>query len=202
MCGIVGTWNKFECYSDTIELAALRLTHRGPDDFGLWRDPGARIALGHTRLSIIDLSPAGHQPMISACDRYVIVFNGEIYNHLRLRSELGDAAPRWRGHSDTETLLGCFSAWGIEKTLKATVGMFAFALWDRSSRTLTLARDRLGEKPLYYGYGGDAFVFASELKALVSVRGHAPEIDRGQSRCYYGITTYRALIRYTRASGS
>ena len=139
----------------------------------------AGIALGHTRLSILELSPAGNQPMASACSRYVIVFNGEIYNHLALRDQLSSAMPIWRGHSDTETLLACFSAWGVEEALKATVGMFAIALWDRSERKLILARDRMGEKPLYYGYVGGAFAFGSELKALTILPGFSAHIDRG-----------------------
>jgi asparagine synthase (glutamine-hydrolysing) len=149
------------------------------------------MALAHARLSILDLSSAGHQPMMSACDRYAVVFNGEIYNHLDLRAGLkkavsspdpysasGRSEPSWRGHSDTETLLACFSAWGIEKTLKATVGMFALALWDRQERKLFLARDRLGEKPLYYGYVAGSFAFASELKALKGLPGFSGELDR------------------------
>jgi asparagine synthase (glutamine-hydrolysing) len=151
---------------------AERIRHRGPDDGGVWEDRSVGVALAHRRLSIVDLSPAGHQPMDSASGRYILVFNGEIYNHLALREELEAArlAPLWRGHSDTETLLAGFAGWGVSATLQRAVGMFAFALWDRSGRTLTLARDRLGEKPLYYGWAGEgtrrAFVFGSELKAL------------------------------------
>ena len=190
MCGIVGIAGK-ATGQDMLQQAVKSLAHRGPDDSGLWVDPDCGIALGHVRLSILDLSPAGHQPMLSSCGRYVIVFNGEIYNHLELRGQLAHMpSPQpllpgeggvvsWRGHSDTETLLACFSLWGVEKTLKATVGMFALALWDRQTRTLVLARDRLGEKPLYYGYVGGAFAFASELKALRVLPGFAPEIDRG-----------------------
>ena len=180
---------------------ALAIAHRGPDDSGAWADAQAGIALGHRRLSIVDLSPAGHQPMHSATRRYVIAFNGEIYNHLELRRELEETArpPRtlalsseglgddvegerkkavWRGHSDTETLLTSFEAWGIEATLKKTVGMFAIALWDREERVLTLARDRIGEKPLYYGFQNDTFVFGSELKALKAHPDFVGEIDR------------------------
>jgi asparagine synthase (glutamine-hydrolysing) len=139
------------------------------------------VALAQRRLSILDLSPAGHQPMHSADGRYVIVFNGEIYNHLSLRERLRaeHAAPSWRGHADTETLLACFAAWGVERTLRACVGMFAFALWDREQRTLTLARDRMGEKPLYYGWQGDTLLFGSELKALKAHAAFQAEIDRG-----------------------
>lgn len=152
-------------------LAMLKpIKHRGPDDGGVWIDEQHGLALGHRRLSILDLSPAGHQPMGSACGRFVIVFNGEIYNHLELRKDLERTGHLptggWRGHSDTETLLTCFTVWGIEKTLQSTVGMFALALWDKYESTLTLARDRIGEKPLYYGWQNDAFLFGSELKSL------------------------------------
>jgi asparagine synthase (glutamine-hydrolysing) len=165
----------------------MPLHHRGPDDEGVWLDITLGIALGHKRLAILDLSPAGHQPMISAGERYVVVFNGEIYNHLAMRSQL--APPKqgtvgteerspWRGHSDTETLLAGFEAWGIEETIRRAVGMFALAAWDKESRTLTLARDRLGEKPLYYGWQGSAFLFGSELKALRRHSEFRGEISR------------------------
>jgi asparagine synthase (glutamine-hydrolysing) len=156
------------------------LAHRGPDDAGVWSDPSAGVTLGHRRLAIVDLSAAGHQPMTSACGRFVVVFNGEIYNHLDLRSELEriGAAPAWRGHSDTETMLAAFVQWGITAAVQRMTGMFAFALWDRERRELTLARDRLGEKPLYFGRLGKAFVFASELKALRAHPAFDCEIDR------------------------
>lgn len=162
------------------QTMANSIIHRGPDDAGEWFDPEAGIALAHRRLSIVDLSPAGHQPMTSASGRYVIAFNGEIYNHLELRLDLEafGAAPAWRGHSDTETLLAALVGWGIEDTLKRCVGMFAFALWDRESRTLTLARDRMGEKPLYYGWQGRTFLFGSELKALKAHPEFRGEVDR------------------------
>ena len=144
--------------------------HRGPDDGGMWLDEQQGVALGHRRLSILDLSPAGHQPMHSACRRFVIVFNGEVYNHLELRNQLekSNQMPNggWHGHSDTETLLAYLAAWDIEKMLQATVGMFALAVWDKQEKSLTLARDRIGEKPLYYGWQNEAFLFGSELKAL------------------------------------
>lgn len=139
------------------------LAHRGPDDDGVWCDTNAGLALSHRRLSIIDLSESGHQPMLSASGRYAMTFNGEIYNYIELRNQLQQD---WRGQSDTEVLLAAFNAWGIEKTLKSIVGMFALALWDREERRLTLARDRLGEKPLYFGWQGEDFLFASELRAL------------------------------------
>ena len=172
--------------AESLEAVALSiaatLVHRGPDDVGVWADAGSGITLGHRRLAILDLSPAGHQHMFSVCGRYVMAFNGEIYNHLELRKELwGLGLPRfslndrtvtggWRGNSDSETLLAGIAAWGLEATLKRCVGMFAIALWDRQTQSLSLARDRLGKKPLYYGWVSDVenrtFVFASELKAL------------------------------------
>jgi asparagine synthase (glutamine-hydrolysing) len=155
------------------------LRHRGPDDSGIWLDGDAGVALGHRRLSILDLSPSGHQPMTSASGRYVLAFNGEIYNHLDLRNELDSGRTVvWRGHSDTETLVTGFDRWGIEPTLKKTAGMFAIAVWDRDDRKLTLARDRIGEKPLYYGWQGDVFLFGSELKALRKHSAFGHEIDR------------------------
>ncbi len=154
--------------------AAIR--HRGPDDAGIWRDADAGVALVHRRLSILDLSPSGHQPMQSGSGRYVVAFNGEIYNHLDLRASLQSVA--WRGRSDTETLLAGFDAWGVRNTVQRAVGMFAFAVWDRRDRTLTLARDRLGEKPLYYGWQNNAFLFGSELKALRAHPDFHGEIDR------------------------
>ena len=154
---------------------ARALRHRGPDAEGVWID-GAGLALAHRRLSILDLSPAGDQPMTSKSGRYVLVFNGEIYNHLDLRKELQGEV--WRGHSDTETLLTACEAWGIEITLKRAVGMFALALWDKQSRTLTLARDRFGEKPLFYGWQGSSFLFGSELKSLATHPSWRGEVDR------------------------
>src|SRR4051812_16521337 len=166
MCGIVGQLGAFDTAQQGVRKACASLEHRGPDDGEVWADVIGGVALGHRRLAILDLSPAGHQPMTSSSGRYVIVFNGEIYNHEELRGQLvGGNDHLWRGHSDTETLLECISAWGVESALRAAVGMFAFGLWDRQDRKLSLARDRMGEKPLYYGYAGRAFVFASELKA-------------------------------------
>ncbi|GAB3791394.1 asparagine synthase (glutamine-hydrolyzing) [Dyella agri] len=184
MCGLTGFWQwrgaTREALQGQVQAMSARLTHRGPDDGGLWCDEVAGIALAQRRLAILDLSAAGHQPMHSACGRYVLVFNGEIYNHLELRARLDSegGAPKWRGHSDTETLVACFVAWGVEHTLQASVGMFAFALWDRQQRALTLARDRLGEKPLYYGWQGDSLLFGSELKALRAHAEFRAEIDR------------------------
>lgn len=184
MCGVAGFFSHV-----TMEVslrgnydAMIRaMYHRGPDNSGTWYDEKHGIFLGHSRLAIVDLSPAGHQPMASAGDRFVIAFNGEIYNHLDLRNQLESqgSAPSWRGHSDTETLLACFNAWGIEATLKATVGMFALALWDKQEQQLTLARDRLGEKPLYWGWCGDTLLFGSELKALKAHPAFNAQVDRG-----------------------
>lgn len=172
MCGITG----FLTHRSLEEAAGLRdlrnmcdsMEHRGPDDFGQWVDAHAGVALGHRRLAIVDLSVHGHQPMISACGRYVIVYNGEIYNFEQLRKKLDSMTnpPVWRGHSDTEVLLAAIAQWGVKWTLQNLCGMFAFALWDRDERVLTLARDPLGEKPLYYGWVGNTFLFGSELKAL------------------------------------
>jgi asparagine synthase (glutamine-hydrolysing) len=175
------------------------IRHRGPDDSGIWTDANSGVGLVHRRLSILDLSPAGHQPMESASGRYAIVFNGEIYNHLKLRSELthkyiiaGQREPNWRGHSDTETLLAGFEAWGFEATLKKCVGMFALAIWDRDEKTLTLARDRLGEKPLYYGWQGKTFLFGSELKAIKAHPAFSASIDRNSIALLMGFNTIPA----------
>ena len=205
MCGFAGflTANtvSVDCHAalamtdaDTMTVVATRMAqaivHRGPDDAGAWADAQAGIALGFRRLSIVDLSVAGHQPMHSASGRYVITFNGEIYNHLELRAELPGLV--WRGHSDTETLLAAFEAWGVEETLKKTAGMFAIALWDTQTRTLHLARDRFGEKPLYYGWVGSganaAFVFGSELKALRAYPGFANQVSREALALYMRFT--------------
>ncbi len=155
------------------------MVHRGPDDSGHWVDLSACIALGQRRLSIIDLSPAGHQPMFSACGRFVIVFNGEIYNYQEIRQELerAGAAPAWRGGSDTEVMLAAFAHFGVAVSLPRFNGMFAFALWDLQERTLTLGRDRMGKKPLYYGFNNGLFLFASELKAFRAHPDFHPEND-------------------------
>lgn len=177
MCGIVGVLQYMKPDLDRVVSEMIKaIRYRGPDNSGVWCDVNYGLALGHARLSILDLSPAGHQPMESASGRYVIVFNGEIYNHLELRGQLTSLP--WRGHSDTETLLAAFEIWGVEKALQATVGMFALALWDRVERCLILARDRIGEKPLYYGWSNETFLFASELKALEVSPGWRGEIDR------------------------
>jgi len=171
MCGLSGFLSRgFNC-SEVINIASDMVTvlkHRGPNSSGVWYDQNPECVLVHRRLSILDLSESGHQPMRSQSDRYVISFNGEIYNHLQLRRQL--PINSWRGHSDTETLLSAIDVWGLEETLKRCVGMFALSLWDRERKKLFLARDRLGEKPLYYGWQGEgnnaSFLFGSELKAL------------------------------------
>ena len=183
MCGIAGVLGGPKIDTALITRMAGALAHRGPDNHGVWIDAEAGIGLGHRRLSIIDLSPAGHQPMHSPAGRYVLSFNGEIYNYADLRRDLTDAGHivEWRGHSDTEILLAGFEFWGVKPTLQRASGMFAFALWDRQERTLTLSRDRLGEKPLYYGRQGDPnspFLFASELKALQQHPSFEWDVDR------------------------
>jgi asparagine synthase (glutamine-hydrolysing) len=182
MCGIVGAFGPPATPTAWLRAACEDLRHRGPDDQGVWADPGAGIALGHTRLAIQDLSAAGCQPMVSACGRYHLVFNGEIYNHLELRDRLSHRA--WRGHADTETLVQCIAEFGVAGALRAAVGMFAFAVFDAAERRLILARDRLGEKPLYYGYAGDTLVFASELKALRRAPRFNTTIDRAALELY------------------
>jgi asparagine synthase (glutamine-hydrolysing) len=190
MCGFAGFLGAAPLQAKGEQHALVKrmtdtIVYRGPDSAGYWCDSERAIALGHRRLSIIDLSPAGHQPMQSPVGRYVIAFNGEIYNHLLMRKELesGGTAPVWRGHSDTETLLAGFDAWGVQGTIERAVGMFAFAVWDRHTGLLTLGRDRIGEKPLYYGWQGRGasavFLFGSELKALRAHPAFENIIDRG-----------------------
>lgn len=174
MCGIAGIWNsndEFEVYKIASNMAE-KLHHRGPDDYGIWQDDNSHLALSHRRLSILDLSSAGKQPFISNSGRFVIVFNGEIYNHLLLRKELSQKGFKfnWKSTSDTETLINCLEIWGIKKTLPKLIGMFAFALWDRNLRKISFARDRFGEKPLYWGHyehnGNQSIFFASELISI------------------------------------
>lgn len=184
MCGIAGYWGGQAPDNVLLQAMARSLNHRGPDDRGTWRDDGAGIGLAHTRLSIVDLSPAGHQPMASASGRYVLIYNGEIYNLDQLRALIDPAdTMAWRGHSDTEVLLALIDRYGLEVALQKSTGMFALALWDCKTRTLALARDRIGEKPLYYGWAGGAFLFASELKAMRQVPGFDPPVDRTALDC-------------------
>lgn len=196
MCGFAGFLVGAALTADAahfhVTAMAEAIALRGPDDAGDWCEPAEGLALAHRRLSILDLSPAGHQPMQSATGRYVIVFNGEIYNYWALRRELEAACllhQSWRGHSDTETLLAAVEVWGLEATLQRCEGMFALALWDRQARVLQLARDRFGEKPLYYGwvvgagsslYGGagTVFAFGSELKAMRALPGFRNAVCR------------------------
>jgi asparagine synthase (glutamine-hydrolysing) len=192
MCGITGFIDT-KRHSDPDQLRAIAslmadsLRHRGPDDRGVWIDAAAGVALGHTRLAIIDLSPAGAQPMVSSCGRFVLSYNGEIYNAPELRRELEAAGRSFRGHSDTEVMVEGFAVWGLRRTVERLIGMFAFATWDRSTHKLTLARDRLGIKPLYWGRANGDLVFASELKALKTLPGWQGEIDR---------TALAAFLRY------
>ncbi|MGE5639489.1 MAG: asparagine synthase (glutamine-hydrolyzing) [Clostridia bacterium] len=187
MCGIAGLWSQAPAPGrEELERMAGALRHRGPDDQGVWLDAGAGVGLAHRRLSIVDLSPAGHQPMHSASGRYALVFNGEIYNYEAMRRDVEAATgPRpWAGHCDTEVLLAGFEAWGIRGALERSNGMFAIAVWDRERRELTLARDRLGEKPLYFGWVGGRFAFASETKALAVLPGWTARLDEHAASRY------------------
>ncbi len=182
MCGIAGFLTpprerSAEYLTDIVGEMAERQKHRGPDDQGTWCDPVSGIALGHRRLAILDLSEQGHQPMLSSCGGYVLVYNGEIYNFQELRRELEQAGKRFRGHSDTEVLCEAISHWGLSQTLPRLRGMFAFAVWNRHEKTLSLVRDRLGIKPMYYGCFGSTFLFGSELKSLRVHPDFAAEID-------------------------
>jgi asparagine synthase (glutamine-hydrolysing) len=182
MCGIVGFWHpRSSLGSDALSGLARKMAstidHRGPDGDGVWVDPAAGIALGHRRLAIIDLSAAAAQPMESGNGRFVITFNGEIYNYAELRAELAATGHSFRTHSDTEMMLEAFEAWGIERALNRFIGMFAIALWDRRKRQLTLIRDRMGVKPLYWGRHGDVLFFGSQPKSFRPHPGWNPEID-------------------------
>ncbi len=188
MCGICGFFNpdrpsqKEQLYALAEDMTKT-LIHRGPDDVGVWADANSGIALGHRRLSIQDLSQEGHQPMTSPCKRFVMSYNGEIYNFKELRQRLEQQGLHFRGHSDSEVLLGAISAWGLEKTLEQVLGMFAIALWDKKQESLTLVRDPVGKKPLYYGWCQNTFLFGSELKAL---RAH-PAFDQSIDRNVLGL---------------
>ncbi|MBS0373477.1 MAG: asparagine synthase (glutamine-hydrolyzing) [Proteobacteria bacterium] len=222
MCGIAGFQSlQSSPLQEVCDRISAQLTHRGPDDAGVWIDSESGLALCHRRLAVIDVSATGHQPMVSSDGRLVLAYNGEIYNHLEIREELEatDRAWRWRGHSDTETLLAAFSRWGVEASLRRCRGMFAIALWDRRQRELTLARDRVGEKPLYYSEQRSHFFFASELKALRAHPQFRAEVDQGALSLYLRhmyvpdpLTIYRGVrklepghlirIRGARASGA
>ncbi|MEM7171881.1 MAG: asparagine synthase (glutamine-hydrolyzing) [Pseudomonadota bacterium] len=180
MCGITGFLERdqtSDAWNGKLEKMAGAIAYRGPDDQGVWFDPRDGVGFAHRRLSIIDVSAQGHQPMASPSGRYVICYNGEVYNFEAMRAELGGHGISWRGHSDTEVILAAFEAWGVEKTIGKFIGMFAFALWDNLEKTLFLARDRLGIKPLFYGWAEDAFLFGSELKALLQHPKFSREVN-------------------------
>jgi len=211
MCGIAGIIDASGRAADALEgvasAMASTLRHRGPDDHGSWADPEHGIALGHRRLSILDLTDEGRQPMVSASSRYVIVFNGEIYNHRELRDRLESRGHAFRGRSDTEVLLAAVDEWGARGAVDRLNGMFAFGLWDRSECQLHLARDRIGEKPLYYGTIGSALVFASELKAFDAHPGFTAEIDRDSVASFFRfkyvpspLSIYRGIRKLPAAS--
>lgn len=186
MCGIVGIWshkNALHNIKKRLQEATDMISHRGPDGEGHWTDESIGIALGHRRLAIVDLSIQGQQPMISDSGRYVIVFNGEIYNHQKLRQELPNQC--WRGSSDTETLLAAIENWGLKKTLQKSYGMFALAIFDYQTKSLFLARDRVGEKPLYYGFKDEEFLFSSELKSIFKIAQSPFEIDKEALSLYF-----------------
>ncbi|NLS93004.1 MAG: asparagine synthase (glutamine-hydrolyzing) [Planctomycetaceae bacterium] len=188
MCGIAGFLDCHPLAADELRARVTAmsetLAHRGPDDSGVWVDAAAGIALGHRRLSILDLSELGSQPMHSADERFVLVFNGEVYNHADLRRDLEKSGHVFRGHCDTEVLLAAIQQWGVEATVPRLIGMFAFAVWDRSQRRLTLVRDAVGIKPLYYGWLNGRLLFGSELKALRAHPEFSAEIDRAALSSY------------------
>ena len=189
MCGFTGFWSSGACRQiEELQSQIVRMTntiiHRGPDDSGAWIDSEVGLALGFRRLSIIDLSPTGHQPMHSVNQQFAIVFNGEIYNYQELRADLERCGYLFRGHSDTEVILAAVSVWGWKRAITALVGMFAIALYDLHNKQLFLARDRLGEKPLYYGWQGSSFLFGSELKSLRVHYDWQGEIDRNVLALY------------------
>jgi asparagine synthase (glutamine-hydrolysing) len=189
MCGLAGFLDRSGRMSaDALESVTVRMNnairHRGPDDSGAWVDAESGIALGHRRLSIIDLSAEGHQPMHSESGRFVMVFNGEVYNFQEIRDELDAHGHRFRGHSDTEVMLASFEEWGVRSSLDRFNGMFAFAAWDRKNRELHLVRDRIGKKPLFYGWAGDSLLFGSELKAFHAHPSFNGRIDRNVLALY------------------
>ena len=219
MCGIAGFYTPEPPRDarETLQRMNDTIVHRGPDAHGQWFDPVRGVGLAHRRLAIVDLTEEGRQPMRSASGRFVIVFNGEIYNFLRIRSELEQLGHRFRGHSDTEVMLAAFEQWGIEPSLRRFVGMFAFAVWDAANGELTLARDRLGKKPLYYSLVGGTLLFGSELKALRAFPGFAGSVDRqalalfmrhcyipGPRTIYEGVAKLEpaCLVRFAARGGS
>lgn len=189
MCGITGFIDfsrraNQEFLLGTVEKMATTLYHRGPDSAGVWTDERYGVALGFRRLAILDLSVEGEQPMKSVDDRYTVVFNGEIYNFLELRAELERLGYSFRGHSDTEVMLAAFVEWGIEPTVKRLNGMFAIAVWDAAAEELILIRDRIGKKPLYYGWSGNTLIFGSEMKALCAYPEFRGDVDRESLALY------------------
>jgi len=188
MCGIVGFYSSNYHEVDDLYQIIWNMTesleHRGPDDKGVWKDSELNMFMGHRRLSILDLTDAGHQPMYSRCKRYIIILNGEIYNHVELRKKLNKSS-EWRGSSDTETIIECIAEWGVEKTLNDLEGMFSIALWDLTNKKLYLARDPFGEKPLYYGWQGNNFFFGSELKSLKVHPQFISNLDRNSLALYF-----------------
>jgi len=189
MCGVAGVWDRrrlrpAEALRATVSAMTHAMAHRGPDGHGIWTKPELGLGLGHRRLSIVDLSPAGAQPMISSCGRFVISYNGEIYNATELRLELERAGRRFRGHSDTEVIIEGAAVWGIESTIRRLIGMFAIALWDQRDQVLYLIRDRLGIKPVYWAEFNGCFIFGSELKALRASSGWSPELDQDALAAY------------------
>lgn len=187
MCGLAGLLSGPADRDRLPELAQALIApipHRGPDDSGAWVEPSGALALGFRRLAIIDLSAAGHQPMASASGRFTIAFNGEVFNFGALRTELEARGQRFRGHSDTEVMLAAFETWGVEAAVKRFVGMFAFAVWDAQERTVTLARDRLGIKPLFVARAGDSIVFGSELKAIAAHPRFSRQVDHDAVGAY------------------
>jgi asparagine synthase (glutamine-hydrolysing) len=185
MCGFAGIYseNQKNIHSEILIKMSKKLLHRGPDDSGVWMNSSNSVGFSHQRLAVIDLTSSGHQPMQSSNKRYTIVFNGEIYNHDELRKQLD--FNKWSGYSDTETLLECIESWGLDRTLKKINGMFAFALWDNTECTIHLVRDRMGEKPLYYGWQGDSFLFGSELKALKIHPSFQEQIHRDSLNLFF-----------------
>ena len=180
LCGFILDGSRIDQQhaQETLNVMADSLTHRGPDESGTWTDSDAGVYLGHRRLSIIDLSSRGRQPMISNCGKYVISYNGEVYNYIELRKQLSREGYRFSGESDTEVVLAACIIWGVQKAVERFIGMFAFSFWDRNERRLSLVRDRFGIKPLYWQYTSGRLAFASELKALRVLSDWTPEINQ------------------------
>lgn len=181
MCGICGILTfglDTQNLQEAIHSMTDALCHRGPDSYGTWVDSESVLAFGHRRLAIRDLSPTGHQPMVSSCQRFIIVYNGEVYSHIEISGELEQSGRRLKGTSDTEVILEACAEWGVQPTLRRLIGMYAFALYDRQNRELYLVRDRLGIKPIYWGRVGKHFIFASELKAIKNLKNWTPKLNR------------------------